>query len=124
MANFFLCRECGTLAEMIHDGGAPLFCCGKEMEALTPSTAEAGGEKHLPVAVVRDDTVEVNVGSVGHPMTPEHLIQWVYVQTERGGQRKQLKHTDAPRVTFRLADDRAQAVYAYCNLHGLWMTKL
>lgn len=124
MANFCICRACGTLAELIQDGGAPLSCCGKPMEILTPSTAEAGGEKHLPVVTEQDGCVRVDVGSVGHPMTPDHLIQWVYLQTARGGQRKCLKPTDPPAVSFRLEDDKAEAVYAYCNLHGLWMTKL
>ena len=57
-------------------------------------------------------------------MAPEHFIEWVYVQTERGGQRKTLKPGDDPNVTFSLGDDKAVAVYAYCNLHGLWMTEV
>ena len=57
-------------------------------------------------------------------MIPEHFIEWVYVQTENGGQRKALKPGDAPNVSFCLGDDKAVAVYAYCNLHGLWMTEV
>ena len=57
-------------------------------------------------------------------MVPEHCSGWVYVQTGHGGQRKALKPGDDPSVTFRLGDDKAVAVYAYCNLHGLWMTEL
>lgn len=57
-------------------------------------------------------------------MVPEHYIQWVYVQTEKGGQRKILNPGDAPKVSFCLGDDKAVAVYAYCNLHGLWMTEV
>lgn len=57
-------------------------------------------------------------------MLPEHFIEWVYVQTDQGGQRKALKPGDAPEVSFCLGDDKAAAVYAYCNLHGLWMTEL
>lgn len=59
-----------------------------------------------------------------HPMLSEHFIEWVYVQTENGGQRKALKPDDKPNVTFCLGDDKAVAVYAYCNLHGLWMTEV
>ena len=87
-------------------------------------TVEASGEKHLPVVTVEDGAVHVNVGSVDHPMIPEHYIEWVYVQTENGGQRKALKPGDAPSVSFCLGDDKAVAVYAYCNLHGLWMTEV
>ena len=59
-----------------------------------------------------------------HPMLSKHFIEWVYVQTENGGQRKALKPDDKPNVTFCLGDDKAVAVYAYCNLHGLWMTEV
>ena len=67
---------------------------------------------------------KVSVGAVEHPMTEEHLIQWVYVQTEHGGQRKALKPGDDPKVTFSLDNDKVVAVYAYCNLHGLWMAEI
>ena len=77
-----------------------------------------------PVVTVEDGAINVNIGSVNHPMAPEHFIEWVYVQTERGGQRKTLKPGDDPNVTFSLGDDKAVAVYAYCNLHGLWMTEV
>ena len=118
MANFRICRRCGNLAELICDGGVPMSCCGQEMEALRPNTTEASGEKHLPVVSAQDSQVRVNVGSASHPMTPEHLIEWVYLQTRRGAQRKRLTPTDPPEVSFRLEDDQAEAVYAYCNLTG------
>ena len=82
------------------------------------------GEKHIQVVSVNGNTVIVNVGSVEHPMAEEHNIQWVYLQTDRGGQRKCLEVGKAPVVTFALADEKPIAVYAYCNLHGLWMTEV
>ena len=109
---------------MIHDTGVPMVCCGQKMTALLPNTVEASGEKHLPAVTVEDGAIHVNVGSVDHPMLPEHFIEWVYVQTENGGQRKVLKPGDEPHVTFSLGDDKAVAVYAYCNLHGLWKTEI
>lgn len=124
MANFCICRRCGALAELISGKSVPMSCCGQEMEPLLPNTTEASGEKHLPVASVQGDQVRVNVGSDSHPMTPEHLIQWVYLQTRRGAQRKQLQPTDPPEVAFRLENDEPVAVYAYCNLHGLWKSEL
>ena len=116
---FYVCRHCGNLVGMINDSGVPLVCCGQKMEALVPNTVEASGEKHLPVVTLTDGAVSVNVGSVDHPMVPEHYIEWVYLQTENGGQRKALKPGDAPNVSFCLGGDKAVAVYAYCNLHGL-----
>lgn len=121
---FYLCRHCGNLVGLIHDSGVPLVCCGEKMEALVPNTAEAAGEKHLPVVSVKDGTVQVNVGAVPHPMTDAHSIQWVYLETEHGGQRKALLPGDAPTVTFCVGEDKPLAVYAYCNLHGLWKTEL
>jgi desulfoferrodoxin len=81
-------------------------------------------EKHIPVATFENGVLTVNVGSVDHPMTEEHLIEWVYVQTDRGGQRKVLNAGDAPKLTFVFTDEKPVAVYAYCNLHGLWKTEL
>ena len=121
---FYICRHCGNLVGMIHDAGVPMMCCGQKMEALEPNTVEASGEKHLPAVTVEDGAIHVNVGSVDHPMLPEHFIEWVYVQTENGGQRKVLKPGDKPHVTFFLGDDKAVAVYAYCNIHGLWKTEI
>lgn len=123
-AKFYICRRCGNLVEMIHDVGVPVFCCGQKMEPLVPNTVDASGEKHLPVVTVADGVVTVNVGSADHPMLPEHFIEWVYVKTENGGQRKALKPGAAPHVSFCIGSDKPVAVYAYCNLHGLWMTEV
>ena len=32
--------------------------------------------------------------------------------------------TEDGKVTFRIGDEKPLAVYAYCNLHGLWMTEI
>ena len=123
-AKFYVCETCGNLVGMINESGVNMVCCGKKMTEIVPGTVEASKEKHIPVATVEGNTVKVNVGSVDHPMTEEHLIEWVYLQTCRGGQRKCLKAGDAPEVTFALCDEKPIAVYAYCNLHGLWKTEL
>jgi len=101
-----------------------MICCGEKMEYLDPNTVDASGEKHLPVVTVKDNVVTVDIGSVAHPMVEEHYIEWVYLQTAQGGQRKNLKPGDAPQVTFALCNDEAVAAYAYCNLHGLWKTEI
>lgn len=124
MSKFYLCRHCGNQVGMIHDAGVPLVCCGEKMEALVPNTTEASGEKHLPIVTLEGDVLHVSVGSAEHPMLSAHYIEWIYVQTEHGGQRRALRPEDAPRVSFCLGGERAVAVYAYCNLHGLWMTEL
>ena len=123
-AKFYICRHCGNLISMVHNAGVPVVCCGQKMDPLVPNTVEASGEKHLPVFSIEDGVVSVSVGSVAHPMIPEHFIEWVYLETEKGGQRKAFSPGEAPEVKFWLGDDKPVAVYAYCNLHGLWMTKV
>ncbi|MBE6669568.1 MAG: desulfoferrodoxin [Ruminococcaceae bacterium] len=117
---FYICEHCGNIVGLVKDAKVPLVCCGQKMKQLEPGTVEASHEKHIPVVKVNDGIVEVNIGSVDHPMTEEHSITWVYLQTCRGGQRKCLKPGDAPAVRFALVDETPIAVYAYCNLHGLW----
>lgn len=118
---FYRCEICGQIVAVIHKTGAPLHCCGKPMTEIIPGTVEASREKHIPTAEIRDGVLLVRVGSVDHPMTPEHWIEWIAVQTKYGNQRKQLLPGQAPAAHFLLEDgDEVLAVYAYCNLHGLW----
>ena len=115
---FFICEHCGNIVGMIHSAGVPLMCCGQKMTKLEAGVTEASKEKHIPVVSVNNNLVTVTVGEVIHPMTEEHSILWVYLQTDKGGQRKCL-NGDAT-VTFALTDEKPVAAYAYCNLHSLW----
>lgn len=118
---FYICEHCGNIVAKVKDAGVPVMCCGEKMKEITANTVEAATEKHIPVYEVKGNIVEVTVGSVEHPMTEEHLIEWVLLQTREGNQRKVLKAGDAPKVCFALTEgDEVEAVYAYCNLHGLW----
>lgn len=73
---------------------------------------------------VNGNKVTVCVGSVEHPMVTEHYIEWIAIESKCGVQRKLLKPGDAPKADFPLTDDDSViAVYAYCNLHGLWKTE-
>ena len=118
---FYKCKHCGQIVAIVKKTGVPLVCCGEKMEELVPGTVDASLEKHVPVVNVKGNSVEVSVGSVAHPMAPEHFIEWVSIQTKFGNQRKQLNPGDEPKVVFPLLDgDEVLAVYAYCNLHGLW----
>jgi superoxide reductase len=121
---FYICRHCGNMVGMLHNSGVPIICCGEKMEELVPNTVEASGEKHIPAVTVENGVVSVSVGSVLHPMLPEHSIQWIYLQTENGGMRRALNPGDEPKASFNTGDARPVAVYAYCNLHGLWLTEL
>ena len=116
-----LIGEDKTLVMLLNKGGAEISCNGKPMQTLTANTTDAAQEKHVPVVEVSGNKVTVKVGSVAHPMTDAHLIQWIYLQTKRGGQHRYLTPSDKPEAEFLVADgDEPLAVYEYCNLHGLW----
>lgn len=124
-SKFYICKHCGNLVGMINNSGVPMICCGEPMTLLEPNTVEASVEKHLPVVTVEGNTVKAVIGDVAHPMIPEHFIGFVYLQTNLGGQRKCLVAGDAPEVTFALSEgEKPLAVFAWCNLHGLWVTNL
>ncbi len=98
--------------------------CLKEGFGIMDSTASEGaGEKHLPVVERDGDKITVKVGSVFHPMTKEHSITWIFLETQKGGQFVRLDPEGQPVAEFILPKgDTAIAAYAYCNLHGFWRT--
>ena len=118
---FYICEHCGNIIAMVKSSGVPVMCCGQKMKELIPGTTDAAVEKHVPVYEVKDNIVTVTVGSVTHPMLPEHFIEWISIQTKFGNQRKVLKPGEEPKACFALCEgDEIEAVYAYCNLHSLW----
>ena len=91
------------------------------MQEIKAGLSDGAREKHVPVFEKNGNIVNVTVGSVEHPMLPEHYIEWIVLQTTSGNQRKALKPGDAPKASFAVLDgDEVVAVYAYCNLHSLW----
>ncbi|MBQ2865349.1 MAG: desulfoferrodoxin [Clostridia bacterium] len=118
---FYVCAHCGNIIAYVNNSGVPVMCCGQKMQELVPGTVDASLEKHVPVYTVEGNKVHVKVGSVTHPMQEEHYIQWISLQTKQGNQRKVLNPGDAPEACFALCEgDEVEAVYEYCNLHGLW----
>lgn len=118
---FYICKHCGNIIAMVRESGAPVSCCGQKMTELEAGTTDAAVEKHVPVIEEKDGKVIVTVGSVAHPMAPEHYIQWVVLCTDKGNQRKKLEPGEEPKACFALCEgETVEAAYAYCNLHGLW----
>jgi superoxide reductase len=118
---FLRCEHCGNIVAMVKDKGVPMMCCGQKMKEIIPGTTDASLEKHVPVYTVEGNKVIVTVGAVEHPMTEEHYIEWVSLQTKFGNQRKPLAPGAKPVVCFSVCEgDEVEAVYAYCNLHSLW----
>ena len=117
----FRCKKCGQMVFMLNKTGCDIYCCGDAMVELMAGEVDAAVEKHVPVYEVKDGIVNVTVGSVIHPMTEAHYIQYIVVETKNNIMVKELKYTDEPKASFRLLDsDEVVAVYEYCNLHGLW----
>ena len=120
---FYKCEICGKIIAMVKETPVDTMCCGQAMRELVPGTTDGATEKHVPVYTLEGNTVEVKVGSVEHPMTDAHHIEWIAIETENGNQRKELKPGDKPEATFALVPrDKVKSVYEYCNLHGLWKT--
>ena len=119
---FYNCSHCGNTSVLVVDKGVPVVCCGEKMKELVPNTVEASTEKHLPTLSASVNGLNVQIGSVPHPMEEGHHISFVYVQTKNGGQRKRFKLGGEPKCDFSFVDDKPVAVYAFCNLHGLWKT--
>ena len=118
---FFICNHCGNIIAMIKDQGVPIKCCGESMKEIIAGTSEGAKEKHIPVYKVSGGAVTVSVGEKEHPMTDDHYIDWVCMETEEGFQLKKLKAAMPAKISFSLTKgDKVKSVYAFCNQHSLW----
>ncbi len=120
----YKCSVCGKIVAMVKETSVPTMCCGKAMIEIVPGASDGAAEKHVPVFEVAGNVVNVTVGSVEHPMADVHYIEWIAIETKSGCQRKTLTPGQAPKASFALVEgDELVAVYAYCNLHSLWVAK-
>ena len=120
MVEFYSCQVCGNIVVLIHKGGGTLTCCGKEMTKLTANSVDAAQEKHVPAVTREGGKLKVQVGSVLHPMTAEHYIQWIALVSGGKVEFRFLKPGDEPKAEFD--EVKSGEIYEYCNLHGLWKT--
>lgn len=117
----YKCNICGNVVEVLFEGAGSLVCCGEEMILLKENTVDAALEKHVPVIEAAEGGVLVKVGSVAHPMLPEHYISTIELFTTNGQVlRQNLKPGDAPQALFKVSLDEVEKAREYCNLHGLW----
>lgn len=117
----YKCDVCGNIVEVIHAGGGELVCCGEPMILQEENTVDAAQEKHVPVVEKVDGGYKVSVGSVAHPMTEEHYIEWIELIAGDKAYRSFLNPGDAPEAVFQIDADDVSA-RAYCNLHGAWQS--
>lgn len=117
----YKCNICGNIIEVNHKGNGTLTCCNTQMELLKPNTKEGNGaEKHIPVVARKSTGYLIKVGSIAHPMTKDHLIEWIEIITDENKIYKKYftAGTDA-QLLFQTNGDSFE-VRCYCNLHGLW----
>lgn len=115
----YKCELCGSIVEVLTGGGGNLACCGQDMDLLTENTTDAAVEKHVPVLSKTDEGLLVSVGSVDHPMTEEHFIEWIELLVDGVSNKTFLTPGEKPQACFPALDGDI-TVRAYCNLHGLW----
>ncbi|HAH79017.1 MAG TPA: desulfoferrodoxin [Ruminococcaceae bacterium] len=115
---FYRCEVCGNIVALLKKGGGTLTCCGQAMTKLKANSTDGAKEKHVPVVTREGGRLKVAVGSVPHPMIPEHHIEWIALVSGRRLEFKYLKPGEKPEAEFE--DAESGTVYEYCNLHGLW----
>ncbi len=114
----YKCEVCGLMVQVMHDGVDPV-CCGEPMKLMTENTVDAAKEKHVPVIEKTDGMVTVKVGSVPHPMDPDHYIEWIQLMADGKVYTQFLKPGDAPEAVFHI-DATELSAREFCNKHGLW----
>jgi len=121
----YKCAECGDIISVVIEGKADGFsCCGKPMVKQVENTVDAAKEKHVPVIEKTAGGYKIKIGSVPHPMTAEHYIQFIEMICIECNkvQRKYLKPGEAPEAEFK-TNSKHIIAREYCNLHGLWTAK-
>lgn len=127
---FYRCPVCGNIITKMHDGGIIPVCCGKEMQELKANVTDGKQEYHVPVVEKTDDChLQVKIGKEPHPMSKEHHIGWIFLETcdkdgHHGGRFVWLENDDKPEHTFCVCPTKVVNVYEYCNLHGLWKLEI
>lgn len=113
------CKKCGNVIVKLNDHCDCITCCGEQMEELIPNTQEAAIEKHKPVIKEVDGRNYIIVGDVEHPMEEKHFIEWIMIQKGSNCKFHFMKPGEKPMMP-KDCSCTPDAVYAYCNLHGLW----
>ncbi len=107
---FYVCPICGNVIRMC--GEAVVSCCGL---TLSPAEAETPDAEHgISLEPVEDEYYV----RIDHPMTKEHFITFLAAVSDRGVQFFKLYPEGPAEARFRR--DHVEAVYAFCNRHGLF----
>lgn len=115
----YKCERCGNIVEVLHGGPGQLVCCNADMELMQEKTADSTTEKHVPVIEKTEGGYRVKVGSVPHPMTDAHYIEWIELLADGVVYRKYLNPGDEAEALFAI-DAKSVSAREYCSVHGLW----
>jgi superoxide reductase len=119
----YKCKICGNIIEVLHTGTGELVCCGQPMKRFREQSKGKYAEKHAPVIEETGKGVLVKIGSVWHPMKPEHYIEWIEIETKQGRCKAflspDMKH---PKASFLIKRKDIIKARMYCNVHGLWIS--
>ena len=126
MAGFqkvYKCEKCGNIVDVLHEGAGNLVCCGMEMVLMEENSIDAANEKHIPVIEKTENGIIVKVGTIDHPMTDEHYIEWIEVINGPYSQKEFLKPNNKPQAESYVPFNENLIARSYCNLHKLWKSK-
>jgi len=122
----YKCNKCGNIVQILHNGNGSLVCCGEEMELQKEKVTDEGKEKHVPIleslpsmVCKGKDGIKVKIGSIPHPMSSDHYIEWIEIRTENKVGKRFLEADDLPEASFYLREEPKE-IRCYCNIHGLW----
>lgn len=115
----YKCKKCGKVIEIINGCLSSTICCDEQMIEIVPNKSDGAWEKHVPYITINDDKINVRIGEIEHPMDDNHYIEWISCCYDNYIVRKYLKPGDMPEAVFEYKKN--MKVYAYCNLHGLWV---
>ena len=111
---WYVCPVCGNV--LWAAGEAVVSCCGITLPPLEP---EAGDEEHrIEVRRVEDEYLV----TVNHPMTKGHYVSFLAAVSDGSVQLAKLYPEGPAQARFRI--DGVRRVYACCNRHGLFETKI
>ena len=112
----YKCTVCGNIVEVVHASAGELVCCGKPMHKMVAGETDGAAEKHVPVLEKMEGGYRVKVGSVPHPATEEHHIEWIEIicNTCNQVQRAYIKPGEPAQAEFKTCSDDVTA-REYCN---------
>lgn len=127
----YFCEKSKRAVQLVKPESIAPSCChpkekdaiiyqGHTLKLLLPNPADGTKEKHLPKAAFDGEKLIVKIGEIMHPMTSEHLIEWITIRYDNFVQHASFDHEETPQITFHIGSAKEVQIYSYCNLHGLW----